>query len=232
MALAAFRHIGDAEPEHGGVAEPERQAGNEAELGDLDGVEPPGRVHAVAHRAAGEDAGADIVADRIAGEPAERGDAVRHVMAADRAQREEIVERQREIAEGDEQRGEQDVARVGPAKRLQDIFRFDAVQGLEQHKDRDRDDRETDRDADPAPADLLIAKPIGQMRGVDHALQAFRRIRLARLIHRVQDGMDMVFRVSGPPLRPSKSRMRWRAPPPAWHSYFSSPSRKNARSSV
>ena len=34
-------------------------------------------------------------------------------MAADRAQREQIVERQREIAAGDEQRGEHDVARVG-----------------------------------------------------------------------------------------------------------------------
>ena len=33
--------IGDAEAQHGGVAEPERQAGDEADLRDLDGVEPP-----------------------------------------------------------------------------------------------------------------------------------------------------------------------------------------------
>ena len=193
MALAAFRHIGDAEPEHGGVAEPEREAGNEAELGDLDGVEPPGRIDAVAHRAAGEDAGADIVADRIAGESAERRDAVRHVMAADRAQREQIVEGQREIAEGDEQRREQDVARVGPAKRLQDILEFDAVQGLEQHKDRDRDDRETDARRRSGPSRSSDRK-------TDRS-DARHRSRLAgvsadsarRLVHRVQNGMRYGF---------------------------------------
>ena len=96
--------VGEAEAQHGDVAEPEGETGDEADLGDLDGVEAPGRIDAVAHRAAGEHAGADIVADRIGGEAGQRRDAVGHVLAADRAQREQVVERQREIAQGDEQR--------------------------------------------------------------------------------------------------------------------------------
>ena len=103
------RRVDDAEAEHGGVAEPEGQAGNEADLGDLDRVEPERRIDAIAHRAAGEDAGADIVADRIAGEAGERGGRIGNVVAPDRAQREQIVKGQREIAGGDEQRGQHDV---------------------------------------------------------------------------------------------------------------------------
>ena len=99
-----LRHIGDAETEHRGIAEPERQAGDEAKLGDLDGVEPPGRIDAVAHRTAGEHAGADVVADRIAGEAAERRDPVGDLRMADRAQGEQVVEGEREVAAGNAQR--------------------------------------------------------------------------------------------------------------------------------
>ena len=35
-----LRHDGDAKAQHGGVAEPEREAGDEADLGDVDRVEP------------------------------------------------------------------------------------------------------------------------------------------------------------------------------------------------
>ena len=109
IARRGLRRVGDAQPEHGGIAEPERQAGDKADLGHLDGAEAPGRIDAVAHRAAGEDAGADIVADRIAGEAGKRRDPIGNVAAADRAQRKQVIERQREIAAGDEQRGERNV---------------------------------------------------------------------------------------------------------------------------
>ena len=79
IALAACGAYSDPEAEHGGIAEPEGQAGDEADLRDLDGARSPGGIDAIAHRAAGEDAGADIVTDRIAGEAGERGAAVRHV---------------------------------------------------------------------------------------------------------------------------------------------------------
>ena len=74
-----FRMTGDAESEHRGVAEPEGQAGQEADLCDVDRVQPPGRIDPIAHRAAGEDAGADIVSDRIAGEGGERVDAIGNI---------------------------------------------------------------------------------------------------------------------------------------------------------
>ena len=92
MALAARRLVGDAQPEHGGVAEPEGQAGDEADFCDVDGAEAPGRIDPVAHRPAGEHAGADIVADRVAGEPGQRRDPIGRVGAPDRAQREQVVE--------------------------------------------------------------------------------------------------------------------------------------------
>ena len=95
-----LRVIGDAQSEHRGIAEPEGEPGQEADLGDVDRIQPPGRIDPVAHRAAGEDAGADIVADRIAGEGGERVDAVGDVRYADRPHREQIVEGQREIAGG------------------------------------------------------------------------------------------------------------------------------------
>src|SRR5262249_2470732 len=59
-----------------------------------------------------EYARAHVVPDRIAGEGGERGRPIRHVVAADRAQRKQIIEGQREISTGDEHAGEHDVAQV------------------------------------------------------------------------------------------------------------------------
>ena len=151
--------VGEAEAQHGDVAEPEGQAGDEADLGDLDGVEPPGRIDAIAHRAAGEDAGADVVADRIGGEAGERRDPVGHVLAADRAQREQVVERQREIAGGDEQRGDGDVAVFDRRHRGQHLADVDVVQLAVEHHRGDGDDDEAEENAEPVPADLLIEEP-------------------------------------------------------------------------
>ena len=101
--------IDHADPEHDQIAEPERQAGEKADLGDVDRVQSPARIDPVAHRAAGKDAGADIVPDRVAGEGRKRIDAVGDLGMADRAHREQIVEGQGEVAGRDEQSGEDDL---------------------------------------------------------------------------------------------------------------------------
>ena len=87
--------IGHADAKHDEIAEPEGQAGKKADLCDVDGVEPVVGIDPETDRAAGEDGGADIVADRIAAEARQRGDAIGHLLLADRAQREEIIEGER-----------------------------------------------------------------------------------------------------------------------------------------
>src|SRR5947208_6141047 len=69
---SCLRMIRNPDPQHRGIAKPERQSGQEAYLGNVDRVEPPVGIDAVAHRAAGKDAGTDIVPDRIAGKGSER----------------------------------------------------------------------------------------------------------------------------------------------------------------
>ncbi len=154
-----FRMPGEAEAEHRDIAEPECQAGDEADLGDLDGIEPPAGIDAIAHRASGEDAGPDVVADRIGGEAGERGDTVRHVAAPDRAQREQIVERQGEVCAGDEQRGLGDVPVLDRRHRGQHLGEVDVVELAVQHHRRNRDDGDAQDKADPVPTDLLIEEP-------------------------------------------------------------------------
>src|SRR5690606_38679640 len=106
-----------------------------------DGAEAPGRIDAVAHRAAGEDAGADIVAYRVAGETGERRDPIGNVPPADRAQGEQVVERQREIAAGDAQRGKRNVAPAGRHQRLEYLVQVDVAQDAIEHHHGNRDDR-------------------------------------------------------------------------------------------
>src|ERR1700681_93102 len=139
-----FRMIGDAEAKHRGIAEPEGQAGQEADFCDVDRVQSPGGIDPVAHRAAGEDAGADIVADRIRGEGGERVDAVGNVGPPDRADREQVIEGQGEIACGHEQRRQRDLARLGPLHGLEDFLGVDGAQHVVKHVARDPDDRDAD----------------------------------------------------------------------------------------
>ena len=152
-----FRMIADAEPQHRGIAEPECQAGQKADFGHVDRVQSPRRIDAIAHRAAGKDAGADIVADRIAGEGGERVDAVGNIGAADRAHREQIIKRQGEIAGGDEQRGQRDRAVVGFLDGFDDVVDVDAAQHVVQHVAGDRDDRDADHNTQ-LMQDLLLAQ--------------------------------------------------------------------------
>ena len=154
-----LRVIGDADPQHRGVAEPERQTGDKADLGDIDRIQPPGRIDAIAHRAAGKDAGADIVSDRIAGEGRKCIDAVRDVVSADRAHGEQIVEGQREITGGHEQRRQRNRSGLGALDRLDDLERVDVAQHVIKHVAGNADDRDADRDAQ-----LVQDLPVAQKR--------------------------------------------------------------------
>src|SRR6516164_6361694 len=102
---------GHADAKHEGVAEPECQAGEKADLGDIDGAQAVLRIDAETDGTAGEDGGADIVADRVAREAGQCGDPVRYVFPADRSEREEIVEGQRAEGANHAQRGERDAMR-------------------------------------------------------------------------------------------------------------------------
>src|SRR5690606_12551419 len=99
-----------ANAEHGDVAEPEREPRDKAKLRNLDGTQSARRgIDAIANRAAGESREADIVPDGIAREAADRGDVIRHFVAADRLQRKVVVEGKREIGERNEQSGEREL---------------------------------------------------------------------------------------------------------------------------
>ncbi len=153
---SCLRMIGDAETEHGGVAEPEGQTGEKADLCDIDSRQAPGGIDAIAHHAAGEDAGADIVSDRIAGESGEGSDPVRHLVAADGAQRKQVIERQGEITRGHTEPGEHDGANLGFAQRLIQVVDVETLEHVIQDVTSGRDDRDTDRDT-KLVQDLLLA---------------------------------------------------------------------------
>ena len=154
---SCLRMIGDAEPKHRGIAKPEGQPGQKADLGHVDRVHPPVGVDAVTYRTPAKDAGADIVADRIAGEGSKRIDAVGDVAAADRADCKQIVERQGEIAGSDEQGGEGDRVRFGSPDGLDDLFDIQASQHVVKHIAGNADDGDADRNT-KLMQDLLLAQ--------------------------------------------------------------------------
>ena len=127
------------------------------DFGDVDRSQSPGGVNPVAHRAAREDTGADIVPDRIRSEGGERIDAVGNFAAADRANREQVIEGQGEISRRDEQRRQRDLARLGALDGFDDLQGVDAVQHVVQHVASDADDRDADRDTNSVQ-NLLVAQ--------------------------------------------------------------------------
>jgi hypothetical protein len=168
------RRIGDAETEHGGVSLPEGQPGDEADFRDFDGGQPPARIDAVANRATGEYARADIVADRIAGEGRERGRPIRHVGPPDRAEREKIIERQGQISAGHGQSREHDVAQIDGHQGFEDLTGVDRTQDAVEYHRRHRDDGEAERDPDAVPADPLVAEQRRPMQRLEHAMLTIR----------------------------------------------------------
>ena len=149
--------IGDAQAQHRRIAKPEGQPGEETDLGDVDRVQPPGRIDPVAHGAAGEDAGADIVSDRIGGEGGKRVDAVGNAALADRADREPVIEGQREIARRHEQGRQRDLARLGAFDGVDHLIGVDAAEHVIEHIARNGDDRDADQDPELVQ-DLLLAQ--------------------------------------------------------------------------
>ena len=148
---------GDADSEHRGVAEPEGQSGQEADLGDVDRVQPPGRIDPIPHRAAGEDAGADIVSDRIGGEGGERVDAIGNMVMTDRAHGKQVVEGEGEITGRHEQRGQRNLPRLGLLDGFEHLVDIDAPQHVVEHVARDPDHRDADHNTQLVQ-DLLLAQ--------------------------------------------------------------------------
>jgi hypothetical protein len=163
-----LRLPGHAEAEDRDIAEPEGEARDEADLGDVDGGEAPAGIDAVAHGAAREHRGADIVADRIAREAAQCCGAIGHVAATDGAQREQVIKGQGEVAERDEQAGQRDVAVADALQRDDDLVGVDAVQHPVQHGHGDDDDYEAEEKSDPIPANPLVEEPIDRTQRLEH----------------------------------------------------------------
>ena len=164
-----MRRQGDAEAEHGGVAEPECQSGDEADLRHFHRVEAVGGIDPVTHGTAGEHGGADIVADGIAGEAGQRRDAIGNLPAADRAQGEPVVEGQREIAERDEQAGGGDAVPLSALQCDDNLVHLDVAQHMHQHHRSHGDDGEAEQHADPVPADLVLEKAHHGARSLEHS---------------------------------------------------------------
>ena len=153
---SSFGVPGHADAEHEGVAEPEGQAGEKADLGDVDRAKRVVRINPETNRAAGEHGRTDVVADRIAREARQRGDPVGHVLLADRPQREEIIECQRTERADHAQRGKRNAMRRYFGQRRQDHAGIDALEGADQRRDREGDDQEARGDPEPSPADPFL----------------------------------------------------------------------------
>ena len=154
--------------------------GHETDFRDIDGAEPPRRIDPVAHRTSGEDAGTDIVADRIAGEAGQRRRPIWHVVSPDRTQRKQVIEGEREIAARHERCRERGVAPIRGRERLDHFADIDVMQSAIQHHDRNDDDRDAEHEADPVPADLFVAEPRGPTQSIEHPTLAIRLLRLHR----------------------------------------------------
>ncbi|MGY4350620.1 hypothetical protein ACVWXM_007113 [Bradyrhizobium sp. GM7.3] len=144
---------GHADREHEDVTEPEGQARQEADFCDVDRIQPVIRIDPEADRAAGEDGGADIVADRIGREAGERCNAIGHVLLADRSQCKKVVEGQRTEREAYADRRQPDIAAGDLGQRGQDDPGVDALERPHQRGDRERDDEDARRNAESPPAD-------------------------------------------------------------------------------
>lgn len=154
-----FRVNGDAEPQNGDIAQPEGQAGNEADLGDINRPEPPGRIDAIAHRTAGKDGEAHIVPHRIGAEPGHGGDAIGHVLLVDGAQGEPVIQGQGGIGAGHHEKGDGHMHRVLRRERLGHIRPGEILKHVIEHPARKADDDEGENETE-----AMKANPIAQER--------------------------------------------------------------------
>src|SRR5262249_830994 len=147
------RMPGHADREHENIAEPEGEAGEKADFCDVNRVQPVIRIDAETDRAAGEDGGADIVADRIGGEAGQRGDTVGNVLLANRSQRKKVIEGERAEREENAKRGESDAPTWDFRQRGEDDTGVDALEGSNQRGDREGDYHDARGNPEPSPAD-------------------------------------------------------------------------------
>ena len=147
---------GHTAAEHEQIAEPEGEAREKADLCDIDRGQAVVGIDPEPDRAAGEDRGADIMTDGVAGEARHRGDAIGDVRLANGSQCEEIIEGQRAKRPHHAQRGQRDAMRGDLRQRGQDNSGVHPFQGANQRSDRKDNDEETRSDPQPFPADLLL----------------------------------------------------------------------------
>ena len=124
MALAASGAHKQAGAEDECVAQPERQPGDKRDFDHIGNAQAPGGVDAKPDGSGGEDRRAKIVPDGVADEACHRGDPIRHLAAADRAQREVVVKRQGDIACCDKSAGNKDLIRATSAATRRRPCRF------------------------------------------------------------------------------------------------------------
>jgi hypothetical protein len=121
------------------------------------------------------------VTDRIAGEASQCRHPVGHVRPPDRAQGEQVVEGEREIAAGDACRRERDRHRVHVAERVEHVLDLDPAQVAKQRDRRNCNNGDADQEADPVPADRLLAESQDGAQGFEGRLAAIRWLRLHRV---------------------------------------------------
>jgi hypothetical protein len=113
------------------------------------------------------------VPDRVAGEARERGDTIRHVVAANRTQREQIVESKRQVSRSNEEAGNNERTPVGRIERVEKRFEIEVAEDVVEHHHGHDDDREAEGETDAAEADVSLEEMRGGAQPLSHsALQA------------------------------------------------------------
>ena len=97
------------------------------------------------------------------------------IAPADRAQREQVVECQREIGARDEAGRDRDVTRLGRPRGVEHGLDVDSTQVAVEHEGGGRNDRDAEAGTDPAPAELVVEPPQrGGHTGLHHRLHGTR----------------------------------------------------------
>ena len=154
-----LRREGRGASKHERIAEPERHAGDEGDLGDIDHRQSPDRVDAEPDQSAGQDGGAETVTDCRTREARERRDRVGDFGAADDAQREHIVKREGDVAGDDERARECDSLNRLRAESGHHFLEIGAAQQMVKNERRHSEDGQADR-----CTDRTAAKPGSDLR--------------------------------------------------------------------
>jgi hypothetical protein len=102
--------------------------------------------------------GADAVRDRIAGEACESCDPVRQFGATNRAQRQQVIERQADVGSDDQRRGYPDQRHIGVPNDFEYLVDIDALERMRQREDRSGRDGNADNHAKPFQAEAVVGR--------------------------------------------------------------------------